>query len=588
VRVLKSAIIVHNGTQEKAHVFAAQILEFFGVPWSAIQVDQVASGACPLDNVAIIGRIDALADVLASIRVQGGQLPAVLFACASESLADSEEALRRIYGGSKVALRNCGAGEHRIRVSREMADIAGPMAGLEFTARVGEGAWALNGSSLDGPQANAIVTMDGSPQFVKLALDDTSVFFSGSAKIVNIDEPVRSGYYDVKNHFLEAAPLVMFVKSVFREVAWREQELGACLIVDDPLLKPRYGRCDFRVLRDSMQQHGFTTNISFIPWNWRRTSRGAARFFKNTGSFSVSIHGCDHTRSEFGDTSPVGLQGKARLAIRRMEDHEARTGIHHDRVMIFPQGVFSSACPEILKMSGYAAAVNTETVPVDSNGDGTRIRDVWDVAITRYGDFPIFTRRYAHHGIENFAFDLLLGKPCLIVSHHQFFRDNCNAVVELIKKLNALNCILQWRSLGEVIRRACRMRWPETSSLDIRMFGAELSIQNPASIGIDVTIRKRECKTDRIAEVRCNSAATRSDCVDGEIIVHQRLESRGELRVEVQYKDSVAAEKVSRPLSFEVSVAMRRILSELRDEYLARLSQDDLERTIDGSELVLD
>ena len=41
----------------------------------------------------------------------------------------------------------------------------------------------------------------------------------------------------------------------------------------------------------------------------------------------------------------------------------------------------------------------------------------------RYGDFSIFTRRYAHHGLENFAFDLLLGKACLIVCHHDFFKD---------------------------------------------------------------------------------------------------------------------------------------------------------------------
>ena len=92
--------------------------------------------------------------------------------------------------------------------------------------------------------------------------------------------------------------------------------------------------------------------------------------------------------------------------------------------MIFPQGVFSSVCPAVLKRNGFLAAVNTETVPVDSDNARTKISDLWDVAIMSYQGFPIFTRRYSFHGLENFAFDLLLGKPCLIVCHHDFFKDD--------------------------------------------------------------------------------------------------------------------------------------------------------------------
>ena len=99
-------------------------------------------------------------------------------------------------------------------------------------------------------------------------------------------------------------------------------------------------------------------------------------------------------------------------------------------------------CPKVLKRNGFLAAVNTETSPADPTSVGTQIRDVWDVAIMRYGDFPIFTRRYAHHGLENFAFDLLLGKPCLIVSHHDFFKDGCAELIELIENLRSLNCSL--------------------------------------------------------------------------------------------------------------------------------------------------
>jgi hypothetical protein len=566
--VPNKALIIHSGTQEAAHIHAARILEFFGVPWTVLQADELADGIGSLKDVAIIGSIEAVAAALPT-RAQGDRWPAALFAFSGEDRVRSQAALQRISGVSDVALRHCTAGDCQIHILREMGDVAGPMAGLEFTARIGKGVCALTGNGQHSSRIARIITVEGDAVFARLAIGPTVMFFSTSAEIANIDDPVGPRYYDIKNHLLSAAPLVMFVKSMFRETAWREQELGACLIVDDPLLKPRYGRCDFKVLRKSMQQHGFTTNISFIPWNWRRTPKAAAQLFSETDGFSVSIHGCDHTKSEFGDTASSSLLDKAKLAICRMESHEARTGIHHDRVMIFPQGVFSSVCPEVLKRTGYTAAVNTETIPVDVAGESTQIRDVWDVAITRYGGFPIFTRRYAHHGIENFAFDLLLGKPCLIVSHHEFFKENCQAVVELIEKLQKLNCVLQWRSLGEVLRRACRIRRDDTGGLEIGMYGSELMFLNPMNEEVGVRIRKRECRTDAVARVRCTRSITKSDCVNGEIVVSRRLEPREELKVEFQYKDAVPVEMTRRPLSFEVTVALRRILSEVRDEYLA-------------------
>ena len=64
-----------------------------------------------------------------------------------------------------------------------------------------------------------------------------------------------------------------------------------------------------------------------------------------SGLFSVSIHGCDHTAGEFGTTSLEVLQRPAELAQSRMRNHQARTGIQHDSVMVFPQGVFSSVMP---------------------------------------------------------------------------------------------------------------------------------------------------------------------------------------------------------------------------------------------------
>ncbi len=95
----------------------------------------------------------------------------------------------------------------------------------------------------------------------------------------------------------------------------------------------------------------------------------------------------------------------------------------HDHIMVFPQGMFSPEAGRALKLNGIVAAVNTEVAPSGGAANDTKIADLWDVAIMKYGSFPIFTRRYLTHGVENFAFDALLGKPCLMVAHHEVFKD---------------------------------------------------------------------------------------------------------------------------------------------------------------------
>jgi hypothetical protein len=389
--------------------------------------------------------------------------------------------------------------------------------------------------------------------------------------MVDINLPVSQGFYDVKDHFCCVVPLVMSIRFLFPEVVWQPQELGACLIIDDPLLKPRYGFCNFPKLVSLMRGHGFTTNIAFIPWNWRRTSPAAARFFNSqSGLFSISIHGCDHTAGEFGATSLETLHTRAQLARSKMGKHEARTGIQHDSIMVFPQGVFSSVCPAVLKQNGYLAAVNTEVVPVDSQNARTRIRDIWDVAIMTYGDFPIFTRRYATQGLENFAFDLFLGKPCLIVAHHDAFKDGGAAMIDFIEKIGALHCRLHWRPLGQVIRRACRRRSNGASLEEVEMYGNELMIGNSSSQATEVRIRKRKSQDDLVSEILCDEKPVTWDTKVGQLVFGEQIPPHGEKCFRVVYKDQAYARKIPRSLRFELAVAARRILSEFRDDYLSR------------------
>jgi hypothetical protein len=569
------AILLYEDAPGREHLHLGRILDFFGVPWKTMEVSKLKEVEDRLQDHVLFSSAQSVAAVLKQIGPAADSVarPVSFYIYSGDDRELSERGLQTLSGNPSLLLQQAPAGNLTFSVSRDLADLAGPMAGLEFSSELRKDDNILAGTAGHEAALTTIVSAGGAPMFIQFQWAGIPIFFCASSHIIDIDQKLGPGFYDVKDHFCSVVPLVMFVKSMFREVGWHPQELGACLIIDDPLLRKRYGACDFGMLRDLMRRYGFTTNIAFIPWNWRRTSASNSEFFRNaSASFSVSIHGCDHIGGEFGATSPTALNQRARLAQSRMQNHEVRTGIHHDPVMVFPQGVFSTVSPEALKRNGFLAAVNTETIPADHCGAGTQIKDIWDIAIMRYKSFPIFTRRYPHHGLENFAFDLLLGKPCLIVSHHDFFRNDCAALIELIEKLQSLNCSLRWRSLGDVIRRACRRRVNEMGVEEVEMYGSELLIQNQLDQVIDVRVRKKENETERVAEVRCDQKpinwVTRSE----HLIYEDKIEPCREKLIQVLHRQDEVAENASRPLRFEVSVAVRRILSEFRDEWLSRSS----------------
>jgi hypothetical protein len=540
------------------HFRLARILDFFGVPWQTVDVSRLAELEGDTSELVVFGLAETLATALKGLAgpKQAAAPHAAYYIYTSENLDASERGLQLLGGGADARLEQAPVGNLAVKVGHELADVAGAMAGIAFSSPLRKEDRVLIWPEGQASGWETLISAGGRPVFVRLRREGSPVFICASSHMVDIDQGVGPRFYDVKDHFCSAVPLVMFVRLMFPELAWSPQELGACLIIDDPLLRPRYGSCDFSVLRDAMRRYGFTTNIAFIPWNWRRTSPRDSQLFKNEPArFSISVHGCDHTEAEFGETAPAALTSKAELAQSRMRNHEARTGIQYDPVMVFPQGVFSSACPEVLKRTGFLAAVNTETTPANSGGEETQIRDVWDVAIMRYGSFPIFTRRYAHHGLENFAFDLLLGKPCLIVAHHDFFQNNCAEAIELVEKLGSLNCHLQWRSLAEV-----------------DMFGTQLLINNPCERVLDVEVRKREKQPTLIDQVQCDGTPVRWTTNADHLVYRGTVAAGSEREFRVVYRQQGESVKANRRLYFELSVASRRILSEFRDDYLSRSS----------------
>jgi hypothetical protein len=373
----------------------------------------------------------------------------------------------------------------------------------------------------------------------------------------------------VRENFCDTAPLVIYAKWALG--AGPTPEINASLIVDDPPLKPRYGFLKYREILRLMDEHNFATTIAFIPWNWHRTdSRTVQLFHDRPDRLSLCVHGCDHTAREFADRSPAVLNKRINIANQRMQLLGRKTDLRHDRVMLFPQGAFSASAARVLKLNGFIAAANTEVVPVHEDENKTKVGDLLGVAIMTYASFPVFTRRYLAHGVENFAFDGLLGKPCLIAAHHDDFAGDARILLDVIEELNALNWKLRWRSLGDAIIRTFRTRTTRECDTSVEMYGTNLIYRNSLASPNGTTFVRQESDFDCVKEVTVN----------GQRVDH--LQQGGHLKFQAAVPPDESAELrivysggANLPLSqdgvkYRAKAVLRRYLSEFRDNYLSQ------------------
>src|SRR5438876_5405139 len=444
----EEAVLLADGSASLENDNIAKVLRFFGVPWRTLTMTELLAHngghhessskfrlLCSAETfLRLVEECERSAE---GIRFWQQRVHSA-FVYAGTDSGELQKLLRHITSDSEASLRQMDGCASEWIVSNDLAEFCGVMS----VVRMHAAATGLEDSFVfDTSKGNitAIISSHNGATFVKVEHYTVPVFLSTFRNIVDINAGLGAGNFDVRDHIDSAVPVALYIKWAFAKTCWHAPEANACLIIDDPLLKPSYGFVNFQELLALMERHRFSTNIAFIPWNWRRSSPEVARLFKeNPKRYSLSIHGCDHTGAEFGSHDQDRLRSRARLAEHRMSGHASKTGLRHERVMVFPQGVFSEEAIHVLKRSGFNAAVNTEVVSTPPQATTVRVSDVWDIAVMGYGSFPIFTRRYPSQGVENFAFDILLGKPCIVVIHHDFCHDGYARLLEFIDKLNAL------------------------------------------------------------------------------------------------------------------------------------------------------
>jgi hypothetical protein len=555
----------------------AKVLSFFGVPWHALTTAELLSKAAGRESSSEC-RLMCSADTFLQLTEVSESDPDCMhfwqeqvhsaFVYAGRDPQSFQRLVRTLIGDNSAVISKTRPGIGDLTVSDRFDDFCGVMSGIRVTANEAntDGDFVLN--TAKGNLINIISRGDGTV-FWKLEYKGVPVFLLTSREIVDIDAELKSQNFDVREHFLSAVPLVLYIKWAFAETCWNAPEANACLVIDDPLLKPTHGFVDFKELLSLMKRHKFSTNIAFIPWNWRRSAPETVRLFReNPEHFSLSVHGCDHTRAEFGSPGQQRLYWKARQALERMDRHEAITGISHDPVMVFPQGVFSEAAMSALKHTDLIAAVNNDIISADPRPRAITISDVWDIAVMRY-TFPLFTRRYPWEGIENFAFDALLGKPAIAVIHHDYCSDHCARLVRFVQQVNALRCAPTWRNLGDVVRRSCRQRLDSTGAVEVEMYGTELWIENPSGNPKRFLIRRRECEPSTIQRICTDAHEIAWRQVDGCINFEIDLNPNENRVIKIKFHDFVGKERNRDNLPYRFNTMLRRYLCEMRDNYVA-------------------
>jgi hypothetical protein len=437
----------------------------------------------------------------------------------------------------------------------------------------GGGDRAVDGVFVLGEQSGAevveLVGLSDRPCYVRVRRGAATYYLLACERVLDLDAAAEPGQQPI-DRFLQFVPLLAYLRSTFGAQCWTNERPAACFIIDDPLLKTQYGFIEFDRLEALIARSRSAMNIAFIPWNCRRTDRRVAeKFTRSDHRLSISVHGCDHTEAEFGTTDAQRLRRQARRALSRMDLHRELTGIEHNRVMVFPQGVFSRKSLEALHDEGFLAAVNSTVHPVDGAQESVTFRDLLDVAVLRFGGVPLFMRHYPDR-LEKFALDLFLGKQLLIVEHHGLFRDGYEKAERYVNFLNTIAPEVTWTDLESLCTSATLVRELPAGGVQLRAFGPLVRVKNQREYATHVRI-SNDWARERLESVTWN----------GRVIDHQTDGSatRCELHLEAGEEGTLNFQRGERREAFEpfeatvkerVKVFVRRHLSEVRDNYLDR------------------
>jgi hypothetical protein len=576
--MLRRAIVIKTAAEAEARL--ACFLSLLGIEWEALTAEALISrhGLEILAGSEIETCLIVCGEGLRALKstLDENHIPVPMigraFAGSLFHSFDRSPALLHALGGflsARIAAPKLGTGHLRYRVSKEYPDICGVLSGLSFDSLEKAADCGIEFELRHGV-ADTIISIDEASLLTRVRQESGQVFVASSPEILDLQEHTSTNV-DFQACFSKVVPILVALRHLFRGSCWAPEVHYANIIIDDPPLWPRYGYVDLRELTALVDRTGCACTIAMIPWNYRRSNRRAVALVASRQSrLGVCVHGCNHTRAEFGSQDPERLTRMLLTARRRMDAHQQHTGLPYQPVMVFPQGVFSVEAMSCLNRGDYLAAVNTEVVDCFHQAR-VALRDLLNPAILCYDDFPLFTRRKPEAGTVNFAVDCFLGKPCLVVLHHDFFKGGIKNLEDLVRTFTAFHPQPTWDSLENIIKGCVLSKREVDGRKTIRIFANRALIRADQGQSAEMTVVKRALSNDKISRVEVDDHGVDFSLEKG--FLKLNLEPRANRTISVNIMPAVR-------LTFQVTeedslrektrVAVRRYLCEFRDTYSAK------------------
>ncbi len=509
---------------------------------------------------------DELPANLASILVR--RFPHVLFHAPSPAPFDCR-LITALSGGSLHAVQEIEHSDASYQISGDSRDICEAFAGLSFGPAnpANDRVFSIDSA---GNAVRNLISIAGRPLMSVVAKENSKVWFLAGEDVADLDAEV--GEAPLSEYFSRLLPPAMALRSIFGEESWRPGEHYASVVIDDPLLRRNYGFLNFESLLDLTKRHNFHSTIAFIPHNFKRSSPRVARlFWENTGRLALCFHGNDHTRAEFASTDTALLNTLLQIAETRIEQHKKLTGVDCDRVMVFPQGHFSVEAMRVLKSRNFDGAVNTTPHPLHDEVRLT-LAELAQPAVLRYGNFPLFLRKDSNHTQSpDIAFDCFVGRPVLIVEHHDIF-EHPEPLAELAARINQVAPDIHWSNLGTVLKNSILSRQTSDGVRHVRAYSRIVQVSNVSDSAKRCVIEWKQGVEQGIIgeQVLADGALCTNFTADAAgIRVHADLPANRSRTFSVVYRNP-HGNLGSLGFRRDSKAFVRRRLSELRDNYLTK------------------
>jgi hypothetical protein len=168
------------------------------------------------------------------------------------------------------------------------------------------------------------------------------------------------------------------------------------------------------------------------------------------------------------------------------------------------------------------------------------------------------------------AFDALFQKPLLIVEHHEYFRSGYEPLAVFVREVNGLEPKLVWMPLLQTLSSSCLMREVAARRNEVRFVTPVFSFTNPTAERRSFVFRKPETSR-RIAKCLWGGSDLAFESESGSLCFEAELDPGEQQRLEIVYEPP--GQVVFSPsLKYRSRVLVRRLLSDLRDNYLSRSS----------------